>query len=57
MQSSLKQHMTVNDGDHGYIARLKAASLANLKEAHASHVTGINKQQIATALDPHYKML
>ena len=54
--SSLTKHMTVNDNDPGYIARLKAAPVNDISEP-AADMKSIEMLQIATALDPRYKIL
>ena len=54
--SSSTKHMTVNDDDPGYVARLKAASVDDFGEREAD-MKSIEILQIATALHPQYKNL
>ena len=52
--SSLTKHMTVNDDDPGYIARLKEASVNDFNER-VARIKSIAVLKITTVLDPRYK--
>lgn len=54
--SALTKHLTVHDDDPGYIARFKAATLADF-QARVTGMNAIEVVRIATALDPRYKGL
>lgn len=56
MLSSLTKHMTIRDDDPGYIAKFKDSSIIDFNER-VTAMPSIEMLQVATALDPRYKLL